>query len=833
MSGVQKSRKLIALTLILPLVLVGLTLGRSSTAAAADRDIYIIGHGKAHGVGMCMTGAYNQIQAGRTPRQVIDYYYTGLDPNFGSAGGDIRVGVYASAAPSTPITITCAAQFKVMINSAWQGPYNPGNAAIWREGSNYRIIVWENGASSSSLDTWSNDPVWVDSYDIANPTPLGVYEMGYSFRGMMLIYYGPTSGQLWVINQVNIEYYLWGQQEEPSSSPPEFLNLTAILMRTYAWYHKLYGGKSVDGVFDLTANADSQVYRGVEAEFQKMRDAQAATSGQIATHGGEAIITAYHSCCGGATESYKWVWGNGTQDIAYLQGVTCGWCTSSSNYNWQITWKLSDIQATLNANGTYTGNIDQIYVSQHSPSGRAFRVTINGSAGEKVISGEAFKSAVDPSEVTVKSTLYDIFDSAMSTECGTFAEGYTGAGFDEYLTLLNPDPDNAAHIMVDYMFSDGTDTIKSYTVPAHTRSTIYVNGEVGAGREVSMRVLGDRQVFAERPMYFNYGGWCTGGSDVTGSAVPAQSWYFAEGYTGPGFDEYLTVANPQGSATHIDIAYMFNGASSQGQAFDMAPHSRATIRVNDVVGPDREVSMLVVASQPVTAERPMYFNYGGWTGGHTVAGLAGQAATQFYFAEGYTGPGFDEYLTLANPQGQAATVNIRYLFNGASPQQQTLVLQPSSRFTIKVNDVVGAGRDVSVIVTSDQAIVAERPLYFNYGGWCTDGSVAVGATASATTLSFAEGCTRPGFQEYLCIANPNAADAQVTLTYTYEDGGTAPVPYTVPANSRITVDVNRDAGPGRDISIILTSTQPVIAERPMYFSYGSWTGGHDAFGVAP
>jgi hypothetical protein len=38
----------------------------------------------------------------------------------------------------------------------------------------------------------------------------------------------------------------------------------------------------------------------------------------------------------------------------------------------------------------------------------------------------------------------------------------------------------------------------------------------------------------------------------------------------------------------------------------------------------------------IIAERPMYFDYNGWTGGHDAIGVYGPSQT-WYFAEGYTG----------------------------------------------------------------------------------------------------------------------------------------------------------------------------------------------------
>ena len=52
------------------------------------------------------------------------------------------------------------------------------------------------------------------------------------------------------------------------------------------------------------------------------------------------------------------------------------------------------------------------------------------------------------------------------------------------------------------------------------------------------------------------------------------------------------------------------------------------------------------------------------------------------------------------------------------------------------------------------AILAERPVYFNYNGAWTGGHDVVGATNPSSTFYFAEGSCRPGFDPYICIQNP-------------------------------------------------------------------------------
>ena len=93
-----------------------------------------------------------------------------------------------------------------------------------------------------------------------------------------------------------------------------------------------------------------------------------------------------------------------------------------------------------------------------------------------------------------------------------------------------------------------------------------------------------------------------------------------------------------------------------------------------------------------------------------------QASSIWYFAEGYTGSGFQEWLTLQNPNAESANVTIEYSYRGGGGSTQTLAIGPNTRQTVDVNGQVGSNKEVSAKVTSDKAIIAERPMYFNFNG---------------------------------------------------------------------------------------------------------------------
>src|SRR5579859_511645 len=127
------------------------------------------------------------------------------------------------------------------------------------------------------------------------------------------------------------------------------------------------------------------------------------------------------------------------------------------------------------------------------------------------------------------------------------AEGTTRPGFQEYLALENAGSQPAS-VNLTYEFADGSPPqAQAVTLPAGSRSTVDVNQAVGPGRDVSVQVDagGDPDVHVERPLYFNAClPVCVNGSHLAAAVPERTSWYFAEGYTGLGFQEYITLLNP-------------------------------------------------------------------------------------------------------------------------------------------------------------------------------------------------------------------------------------------------------------------------------------------------
>lgn len=449
-----------------------------------------------------------------------------------------------------------------------------------------------------------------------------------------------------------------------------------------------------------------------------------------------------------------------------------------------------------------------------------------------------------------------------------FAEGTTRSGFAEYVCLLNPSS-GPARADFEYMLGTGETVKRSYELAPSSRTTVNVMTEVPAESDVSIKVSSEQSLIAERPMYFTYQGAWTGGHDVMGATAPQSDWYFAEGTTRSGFDTYICVQNPGDATAMVDLDYyLVSGQTVSRKAIEVKPRSRFTIaahdnnlgigRHDDSSG-DFSFKISTAKDTPVVAERATYFNYAGSvSGGHDVVGAAAPEK-DWYFAEGTTRSGFDTYVCIANPGKRDATVDLNYFCgDGKSIERKGIAVKAGSRFTVAAHDDnLGIGRhndssgDFSLKVSSLQPVVAERTSYFTYRPFWTGGTAVVGAPEPAEQWYFAEGCTRQGFDTYLCLANPGEAAAKVDVTYFRGDNQTeAKNGIEIGAHSRVTIPVHdgslgigrRDDNSG-DVSMKVVSTNkvPVVAERPMYFAdrwrtmdknaiAGAWHWGNRVYG---
>jgi virginiamycin B lyase len=364
------------------------------------------------------------------------------------------------------------------------------------------------------------------------------------------------------------------------------------------------------------------------------------------------------------------------------------------------------------------------------------------------------------------------------------------------------------------------------------------------------------------------------GNNVAQILVEGQTnFYFAEGNTLPGFTENLSLFMPNFSGNATIDYYLDDGTHPATITRALTAGQTLTENVNnDVAAGHSGVAVKVSLPHPGVVERTLNFDLGKWHGSTDLVGVA-QPHIDRYFAEGSTLPAFKEYLTLVNTAISPVTVDLDYFTDSGQTPVKTLTLAATSRATVQVfNGGLSSGNctppacgvgpgigGVAVKVHSHSLpIIVERPFYvedFDFGdGMVNGGHDDFGSDVPSTDWHFAEGTTLAGFREYLTVLNPGSTAATVTLTYSLGDGSQPTKTFSLNGLTRSTIEVftgdtsgtpaNPAActppacGVGRGfggVSVDITSTQPVIAERPMYmvhdFGGGRFGGAHIVVGA--
>jgi hypothetical protein len=460
-----------------------------------------------------------------------------------------------------------------------------------------------------------------------------------------------------------------------------------------------------------------------------------------------------------------------------------------------------------------------------------------------------------------------------------FAEGYTGKGFWECLALLMPGASGTA--TVDYWTPAGHMT-GTVNLTAGKVAWVNVNRVVGPGQPVSIQVTLPAPGIVERELYFDNGTW-KGATDLVGVNSPSTEWNLAEGSTLSGFSEYLVLFNPGSTPTVANLNYATDSGAHPVKTLTVPAGSRVTVEVfkgdttSNVnpctpsgqgadcgVGPSVGGVSVQVRSggQGLVVERPIYvnglnFGSGPIRDGHDAFG-ARAAGTAWNFAEGTTLSDFYEYLTIQNPGSALAHVGIKYLDQSGSSRTRTLSLGGHRRATIEVfrgtgaaavSDCVpngagascGVGRGlggVSAQVTSDQPIVAERPMYMvhDFGTGPVSGAHDIVGGPLSTLFGFSALSTAPGDFDYLTVLNPGNSSASLSLNY-YTSSGPVTRTVTLAPHSRHTVEVfNGSEGPGAStdpIGVVVSSSSPVLVEKPTYSTNTIGYGGTDTTGYSP
>lgn len=194
-------------------------------------------------------------------------------------------------------------------------------------------LLDQTGAELNTLAAGSSYTAQVDSTGIlldGSPLPALIwvepptdglfYLNDRAYRGRLLLV--AEAGKLWAVNLVSLKNYLYSvvPSEVSPSWEMQALKAQAVAARSYAL---TYYFKPVNSLYDMGDDEYFQVYKGIESEADRTREAVDATAGEFVSHRGGVVESLYAASDDIVAEAFQ---GRGMSQLGALnlaeQGYT-------------------------------------------------------------------------------------------------------------------------------------------------------------------------------------------------------------------------------------------------------------------------------------------------------------------------------------------------------------------------------------------------------------------------------------------------------------------------------------------------------------------------------
>jgi len=423
------------------------------------------------------------------------------------------------------------------------------------------------------------------------------------------------------------------------------------------------------------------------------------------------------------------------------------------------------------------------------------------------------------------------------------AEGAANEFFEARIAIANPNTSSAT-ILVHFQRDTTPASEVTYFAVVPPMSRIHLDPaqtpiNLPAGSFATV-VESNVEVVVDRTMWWDHSHY--GSHAETSLASPATTWYLAEGATNPLFELFYLLQNPDLTRTaDVRIRYIRSLGDPIEIVYHVGPQSRVTIPVKgehpDLAFADISAVITSENAVPIIVERAMYARFPGqraFEAGHDSAGVTAPS-TEWFLAEGATGPFFEMFILYANPSlTDDANVETTYLMPDGSTITKTLTVGANRRVTVPVAGedarLVSATPSTRIRSTNNVPIIVERTMWWPAGGPWVEAHNSPGSTSTSTRWGVADGeIGGPPLntQTFLLIGNTSTFQGKVRVTLLFEDGSPVVVrDFDVLPQSRRTIPVSFDfpEASGRGFGALIESladpvsgvAAQIVVERAMY-----------------
>ena len=404
------------------------------TAARAERTVTITGGGWGHGIGMSQYGAYGRALNGKSASEILEHYYSGAQVG-SKKMPKVRVGLLQER---NGISMSSAPYFGGSGDLEWKvaGEKEPlatgGPSADWRvePSATGGMRLYKNGdqvrRDGTGVFGGTKSPLVVIFEEHGSLVDVDDKTYNYAYGRLEVGTYATDRCDpgfcARLVLSINMQKYLYGLGEVPSSWPGAALRTQAIAGRTYAYEKWTRSGSHrypcdctvYDSTLDQAYAGDGK-RTGSGSYWDEWQAAVDDTDGQVITYDGAPIQALYSSSSGGHTEDNETVWG-GTP-LPYLRGVPDkpDNVSANPNHKWDpVRMSFGEFEDKLQNAYGMGGLKTFALVPPFGVSGRVGVVQDNGGGGVKIVganktvrvSGWSFRTAFG-SDI-LKDTLFRI-----------------------------------------------------------------------------------------------------------------------------------------------------------------------------------------------------------------------------------------------------------------------------------------------------------------------------------------------------------------------------------------------------------------------------------------
>ena len=377
--------------------------------ASAATTFRFFGSGYGHGLGMSQWGAYGLAQMGWRDERILEHFYRGASVRRNRALPP-RIRVELSSGRSVMHLTAQGGRVRI-----WEGKAREGELVgtirggeTWTVAAKRRVYaVRDADGAPAGGQRWGSPtvPLVLTYADTGARVKIQEAEGRTYGRGTIefnLYHCGDGPCDQRAIARLDLDQYLYGLGEVPSSWPMQSLRAQAIAGRSYAVFGMRRSGLRPSCNCHIGDTANDQVYVGYSKESGIDGDRWVAavegTHGDVIMYRGSVIQAFYAASDGGHSENVEDVWhgGNPAYAVRWLSGVCDPGESTTANpwTDWSRSFSASSVTSRLSP---YTGGIGTVRSFtdvERGVSGRIVTATAKGSSGNATVTGSELRAAL-------------------------------------------------------------------------------------------------------------------------------------------------------------------------------------------------------------------------------------------------------------------------------------------------------------------------------------------------------------------------------------------------------------------------------------------------------